>query len=127
MALELIFASVLATVLPPALPCDIKPGFGDKYEASCQLPASSTPQPLRFTAQFSGGHDDTRAQMELTLGGAPLACGEGSKLELEGEYGDVSLVCRFTLEPGDTRQLSAAVKWYHAENTGATLTPDKKP
>src|SRR5262245_29861606 len=68
---------------------------GDSMEVKCPLAAAATPTRYSFTAHFSGGHDDTHAWLTAKMNDAPLVCSEGSKTDLEGEEGEVSLLCLF--------------------------------
>jgi hypothetical protein len=99
--------------------CETKPSLGDIREVSCPLTASGNAQRFRFKANFSGGHDDTRAAMSATLKGAPLACDAGSKTSLFGEDGDVSLECRFSMteKAGTELVLRMTIRWSHAQYT----------
>lgn len=103
--------------------CESRSPGGDFRNISCPLNVSSTPQRFRFKVDFSGGHDDTMASMTLSLDGAPLACEQGSKTQLMGEDGDISLECRFSLPDaaGTKRTLGVAVKWSHAQYTDFEL------
>ena len=76
-------------------------------------------QQFRFKANFTGGHDDTMASMTATLNGGPLTCGEGSTTSLQGEEGDVSLECRFSMtEKAGTKPIfGVVVSWDHAQYT----------
>lgn len=91
----------------------------------CELDVAA-PARLRFTANFSGGHDDTTASLKVTLNGVPLQCDEGSKTSLVGEDGDVSLECKVSLAgPAPSRRsLGVALKWNHAEYVNAELRSD---
>jgi hypothetical protein len=121
---------VLLPLLPPSAAqgetrprCEAPPAPGDRLDIACKLSASATPRPMRFSANFSGSHDDTMASMTATLDGAELACDAGSKTDLMGEDGDVSLHCRFTLvaPAGAERVLKVALSWRHAQYTGFEL------
>jgi hypothetical protein len=103
--------------------CESQSPGGDFRNISCPLDVSSTLQRFRFKVDFSGGHDDTMASMTLSLDGAPLACEQGSKTQLMGEDGDVSLECRFSLPgaAGTKRILGVALKWSHAQYTDFEL------
>jgi hypothetical protein len=110
----------------PQSRCEEPPAPGDRRDIACKLSASATPRQMRFTANFSGSHDDTMASMSATLDGAALACDAGSKTDLMGEDGDVSLHCRFTLvaPAGAERELKVALAWRHAQYTGFELEAD---
>lgn len=85
-------------------------------QVQCALGEEHASRKFKFEVRFSGGHDDTRASLSGTLNGKPLACDEGSKPELEGEFGDVSIHCEFVSEaiPGG-QELKIAVEWRHAQ------------
>jgi len=105
-----------------ALPCEAQASPGDLRNFSCPLKAATAARRYRFKAEFSGGHDDTMASMALNLDGAPLACDEGSKTQLMGEDGDVSLECRFSIpETAGAHVLKVVLKWSHAQYTDAGL------
>lgn len=101
------------------LQCESKPLRGDRREVSCPLVASAATQRFRFKAHFSGSHDDTTASIVSTLDGTPLVCAEGSKTDLMGEEGDVSLECRFSIpaKAGTTHVLRVLLEWHHARYT----------
>lgn len=89
----------------------------DRRDIRCPMSASGIVRHFRFTARFSGSHDDTTASLRPTIDGAPLACDTGSKTELMGEDGDVSLECRFSVSAGPTQVLRVMLSWHHAEYT----------
>src|SRR5258706_9139397 len=107
------------------LQCESRSPGGDFRDISCPLDPASAPKHLRFKVDFSGGHDDTMASMALSVDGAPLACEQGSKTQLMGEDGDVSLECRFSLPDADgtKRVLRVLLKWSHAQYTDFELAP----
>jgi hypothetical protein len=113
----LLLAALLAgPAFAAELPCTTAAQTWNSREVACRVPAA---QRYVFTARFSGGHDDTMARLQPLLDGAPLACEAGSKTELVGEDGDVSLHCAFAVErAGDLR---VTVRWSHAEYTAAAL------
>lgn len=106
--------------------CEAQALRGDRREVRCTLRATSARQRFRFLASFAGSHDDTTLSMTPTLDGAPLVCGPGSRTRLEGEDGDVTLECSFTLaDTGRAEQaLSVLLVWYHARYTGFELVPE---
>lgn len=89
----------------------------DWREITCTLPAGATPQRFSFRAMFTGGHDDTSASIAPELDGQPFACGDGSKLSLFGEDGNVSVFCQFDRSalPAAGARLKVLIKWSHAE------------
>ena len=102
--------------------CESRAPGGDSLDIRCSLEPTGSLQRFRFKAHFSGGHDDTRAWMEATLDERPLSCEEGSKTLLEGEEGEVSLECSFSLtEKIGTKRLAVKVRWSHAQYTSFAL------
>ncbi len=95
-------------------------------EIECRLNPSEGMQRLRFTAHFSGSHDDTTAAMAAMLDGMPVACEDGSKTRTGGEDGDVSLECRLSVKglPDAKQVLRMKLRWHHAEYTGFDLDSD---
>jgi len=93
-------------------------------EFRCPLKIDREGQQMRFKADFSGSHDDTRLSMTLSLDGVPAACSQNSKTSLIGEDGNVSLECHFV--PGGTlgteRMLGAIVQIWHAQLDAITLS-----
>lgn len=116
-------AEPTATPGPNKLPCSSQSPGGDLRNISCTLSPPSAARHFRFKVDFSGGHDDTMASMTLKLDGAPLACEAGSKTQLMGEDGDVSLECAFSVPDTTTpaRTLTVLVKWSHAQYTDFAL------
>jgi len=110
----------------PASPCKWMTHGGDHRDFTCTLTATGKPQQYRFRTMYSGGHDDTKARMEMMLDGKPLTCAEGSKISLFGEDGDISLECRFlmTAPAGARPVLGVVVLWYHAQYIGFELIAD---
>jgi hypothetical protein len=106
--------------------CESPQAPGDRRVVTCPLSASGVLQTFRFTANFSGSHDDTMAALTATLDGAPLACAPGSKTDLMGEDGDVSLQCTFSLtgKVGAQHVLSVTLSWRHAQYTGFEFDSD---
>lgn len=106
--------------------CTIEDETFVSRDVVCNLPAAEAGRRFSFVANFSGGHDDTRASITTTLDDQPLACLEGSKTSLFGEDGDVSLTCRFAVQRGAARaaRLKVLVRWSHAEYTDFQLRRD---
>jgi hypothetical protein len=106
--------------------CDSRTNGGDHWDVKCPLNASGTAQHFRFKVNFSGGHDDTKANMAPTLDGSPLECEKGSKTSLFGEDGDVSLECRFSIteKAGTQRVFGVTILWSHAQFTDFGLAAD---
>lgn len=82
-------------------------------QVQCTLRASDAHKKFKFEVRFLGGHDDTTASLSATLDGKPLTCEDGSKPQLEGEFGEVSIHCRFSIQ--DAQQLKVDVQWHHAQ------------
>lgn len=122
----LLLAGSNAAAMAQPLPCVTTELPGGRQEISCALPAAAVAQRYRFRAEFSGGHDDTMASMSATLDGAALRCDDGSKMDLMGEFGDVSLECRFSAPPqGDARdRFKVALRWSHADFARTELQRD---
>ncbi|SCK38880.1 hypothetical protein VAR608DRAFT_3623 [Variovorax sp. HW608] len=104
--------------------CSIESQTFDSKDVLCIIPAGEAMQRrFEFIARFSGSHDDTRVSIRPALGGQPLTCEEGSRNELFGEDGDVSLNCRFAVpaaQPTEAR-LKVTIRWSHAEYTDYAL------
>lgn len=100
--------------------CAAQTEGGDLINFTCPLVASGTSQLYRLRADFDGSHDDTSASLKATLDGAPLDCDVGSKLESEGEDGNVRLECRFRVngKKGATRLMAITLLWSHAQLVG---------
>jgi hypothetical protein len=96
-----------------------RPQYGDTMQVLCALRASDAPKKFRFEVRFLGGHDDTRASLSATLNGQPLTCEEGSKPQLEGEFGEVSIRCQFSIR--DAQELKVDVQWHHAQYADYSL------
>lgn len=106
-------------------PCQTASTIGHTRDITCAIKGAEQVQRYRFIARFSRSHDDTRAWMTVRLNEQPLACEPGSKTDLEGEEGDVSIQCTFVIAAGTERQhrFAAQVSWSHAEYTGFALEP----
>ena len=106
--------------------CDSQSPGGDFRTFTCPLSVTGGNWRFHFRATFSGGHDDTKASMTLTLDGAPLTCDVGSKTSLFGEDGDIGLECRFSVteKAAATQALRVDLRWSHAQYTGFELVPD---
>jgi hypothetical protein len=99
--------------------------FGDERRFECTVEATPGSTPPRFIALFSGGHDDTMASLKVQADGIDAACGAGSKPELMGEDGNVSLLCHLPvgpLSPG-THHVTVQLRWSHAQYEGFRLEP----
>jgi len=105
--------------------CEVtRPGY-DSHDIQCSLKATGATQRFRFKANFSGSHDDTMASLTAALDGAPLACEKGSKTELMGEDGEVSLECRFSIaEKSSTHLLSVTLSFRHCQYKDFELASD---
>ena len=88
-------------------------------QVQCALRASDTPKKFKFEVRFLGGHDDTRASLNAPLNGQPLTCESGSKPQLEGEFGEVSIDCQFSSQ--SAQDLKVDVQWYHAQYDSYSL------
>jgi hypothetical protein len=97
--------------------------FGDERRFECAVESAPGGTPPRFVALFSGGHDDTMASLKVQADGADSACGAGSKPELMGEDGNVSLLCHLPvggLSPG-SHVITVHLRWSHAQYEGFKL------
>lgn len=104
--------------------CDsTRPEYGDTMQVQCALREEHASRKFKFQVRFLGGHDDTMASLSATLNGKPLACGEGSKPELMGEFGEVSIDCLFSSESQGTQELKVSVQWHHAQYADFQLEP----
>lgn len=104
--------------------CSVESQTFDSKDVLCVIPAGGTMQRgFEFIARFSGSHDDTRVSMRPSLDGRPLTCEEGSRNELFGEDGNVSLNCRFAVPAAQQTEarLKVTIRWSHAEYTDYTL------
>lgn len=108
-----------------ATACKETDRLNDRREITCEIPAGAPARRFSFKAMFSGGHDDTAASLEPTLGDQPFKCDDGSKLSLFGEDGNVSLHCHFSAASAGsagsaastkaTKAIKVLIKWSHAE------------
>jgi hypothetical protein len=107
--------------------CESRSVANDLQEVECQLKDAGPARHFTFSAQFSGGHDDTLASMTPSLNGQPLACLGGSKTRLMGEDGEVGLHCHFAVagDEGVAPVLKVLLKWSHAQyvNFGLAAEP----
>ena len=99
----------------PTLRCEPPRLSHDRLNLVCVLDASE-PQRVHVKVDFGGSHDDTNAALEVTLGDTPVACDAVSKTSSEGEDGEVTLDCRFTVAAtaGAGQMLRASARWFHA-------------
>ena len=99
------------------LTCETHAANWKWQEFHCPVTITTEGQKMRFKADFSGSHDDTRLSMTLSLDGVPVACSPDSKTSLLGEDGSVSLDCHFVAAgtPGSKRTLAAIVQIWHAQ------------
>jgi hypothetical protein len=126
-----LFALAIAANLPslsahaatPATACRVVGQTYDSKEVQCLLPRAEPAGRHEFVARFSGGHDDTQASIVTSLDQQPLACEAGSKKELLGEDGNVTLFCRFSVGAGVGADgvFKATIRWSHAEYTDYQL------
>ena len=129
--INMIFLSMLAMAAPAyaedALVCETQSVHFKWREYRCPLTVNASAQNIRFKADFTGSHDDTRLSISLSLDGLPVTCGKDSKTWLNGEdseASDVSLECKFVLDgaAGTQRTLRAVVNIYHAGFLGIQLS-----
>ncbi|MFT3931612.1 MAG: hypothetical protein QM709_15085 [Spongiibacteraceae bacterium] len=122
------FVSSCATNFSPNEACSTTAQTYDSRVVQCQFPKAAVTQKLTFRANFSGGHDDTKADIEPFIDDIPLKCDEGSKTNLFGEDGDVSLWCSFSIRDHAKSNgiFTIRVKWSHAEYTNYEMTAAKR-
>lgn len=107
----------LSATAADAVHCEVPNKTYSSIDLQCPLVGAEQPLRYRFKVSFSGGHDDTQADL-VALDGRPLAgCDEGSKTHLFGEEGEVSLECAVTVPAGieDKPPLELRVKWTHCD------------
>jgi hypothetical protein len=112
----------------PAVPsCTVTAQTLVSRSIQCDLRASKPGTSFIFKVNFSGSHDDTRLTLEPLMNGKPLTCSSGSMIYSEGEDGDISLACKFTITQDATTAalLRANFKWFHAEYVDHELAFDK--
>lgn len=102
------------------IPCAAR---GNSLDVVCALSVNEAAQTYRFKADFSGSHDDTSVRISPTLDGVPVQCGAGSRTVSNFETGDVTLACRFRVEPkaGAQQVLGVTIFWSHADPAGYAL------
>ena len=117
-------ADASSTTQAEPAPCETTLKMNDRFDLRCPLEGADKPVRYRFKVTFSGGHDDTKAEL-LTPNDDPLtACDAGSKVYLFGEEGDVSLECNITV-PAKTKNkppLELRVKWTHCDYAEHSFT-----
>ena len=96
-ALACAAAPAFAQSAPDTGPCQRELQPGDMHEFICPLKAYPAAQKFHFVARVSGGHDDSSSLLAVSHGDQDVACAPGSKVGSEGEDGDITLDCRFTL------------------------------
>jgi hypothetical protein len=109
------------------LQCESQGNGFDLLELSCPVVLARGAWQLQLAVNFSGGHDDTMANLSVLLDGEAVACDDRSTTSLNGEYGDVSLRCRFPVSATVAAKptLKAVIRWSHAEYTGFRLTAER--
>lgn len=109
------------------LHCESQGNGFDVLELSCPVELARGVWQLQLEVRFSGGHDDTMANLSVMLDGEAVACDDRSTTSLNGEYGDVSLRCRFAVssKPAVKPTLKAQIRWSHAEFTAFRLTAER--
>jgi hypothetical protein len=117
LAAPLLAIGMQAASAETKITCESPPAPGDLREIRCPLVASGNAQRFRFKANFSGGHDDTRASLKASLDDSPLACDPDSKTSLFGEEGDISLECGFSMTGNADRVhiLTVTLLWSHTQ------------
>jgi hypothetical protein len=125
----LVLAAALALPAQAAtsLPCEGRPtGYGTA-ELVCVLEPGDAAGPLRFSARFSGVHDDSQAGLAASVDGAPLVCTEGSQTRIAGDEGGDTLVCRLVLaaQGQAVRRIGIHLLWFHAEPVAFDLVREE--
>lgn len=92
-----VFTPAFAQSAPDTGPCQRELQPGDMHEFTCPLKAYPAAQKFHFVARVSGGHDDSSSLLVVSHGDQDVTCAPGSKVASEGEDGDITLDCRFTL------------------------------
>ncbi|WP_374680149.1 hypothetical protein [Hydrocarboniphaga effusa] len=107
----------LSATAADAVQCDVPNKTYSSIDLKCPLQGAEQPLRYRFKVGFSGGHDDTQADLVALDGTALAGCDEGSKTHLFGEEGEVSLECTVTVPAGlkDKPPLELRVKWTHCD------------
>jgi hypothetical protein len=97
--------------------------FGDERRFECAIESTPGGTLPRFVVLFSGGHDDTMASLKVQADGIDSACGAGSKPELMGEDGNVSLLCHLKVGglPAGGHVITVHLRWSHAQYEGFRL------
>ncbi len=96
-ALACATAPAFAQSEPDNGPCQRELQPGDMHEFICALKAYPAAQKFHFVVRVTGGHDDSSSLLVVRHGDQDVACAPGSKVGSEGEDGDITLDCRFTL------------------------------
>ena len=119
---RILLSSLLSTLVAGAShaaateTCTSESSTFDSRTITCVIEGTDTSQRYRLQANFTGGHDDTKASLVASLDGSPFACAPGSKTSLFGEDGEVSLWCDVaSLPAGRQSALQVTVTWGHAQ------------
>ena len=102
----------------PADQCQVEAPRWDSRAVTCTLDAVQASQSFRFAATFSGSHDDTSLSLTARLNDQSLTCAAGSTTQSEGELGDVTLECRFSISAEQLKEkptLKVLLSFRHAE------------
>lgn len=108
-------------------PCQRELQPGDMHEFSCPLKAYPAAQKFHFVARVSGGHDDSSSLLVVRHAGQDVPCDKGSKVGSEGEDGDITLDCRFTLPAAALKspgKLAVSLKASHVFFENHSLTAE---
>jgi hypothetical protein len=110
--------------------CESKTTGGDYFEIRCPLQPRDNAA-WRFRAIFTGVHDDSAANMAVSVDGTAVACGPGSKPRLlglgdeesAGSDGFIECLLELELESGASaqRQLLVVLTWKHAQHVSHEL------
>ena len=82
-----------------------------------KVPSKITQSPfVTLVVRVSGGHDDSSSALTVRHGEQDIPCHKGSKVSSDGEDGNITLDCRFTLPATALKapsQLSVSLKASH--------------
>lgn len=109
-------AAAQATAPADNGPCQRELQPGDMHEFSCPLKAYPGAQKFGFVVRVSGGHDDSSSALTVRHGEQDVTCHKGSKVSSEGEDGNITLDCHFTLPAAALKapsKLSVSLKASH--------------
>jgi len=129
-----ILASLWVPVCPAAAGCAVPDLTSNAARAVCVIDPAAVSRIVELQAHFRGFHDDSEAVIAVRRNGAAVPCEPGARTELSresGAEGDVSLFCRFAVEPTGAAgsSVEALLRFRHAEFDSVRLltSPVTKP